>query len=380
MELDINNVQDEVVVIADDPLPVPVAAVVSNPVVDALHENLDLAAVLDRDPSLLNTAWTTFLAARAPGTVRSYTSTVNRFKTFCEDRILPFPQFSSDSLLQFILEAVRSNAAYICTIKPALSLLETAMQRPSSFTPYMTTLLAGAKRRRRAAAGPVRKASPLPLDNIQSFFDRFIVPSLDQCHLINAAHFRLAFRLLIEFHTVCRFSCFAKLRAKHFERVGNDILITFPSAKNDQMHEGRTSCLVATGTPYCPVRLATLYFRRFGLTFGSAAGDASFVNFQVRRAAGTTLPIKHKTLSYTTATEDLRAALRSIGVDPAGISDKSVKMSGVTAAFAAGASTEEVMHLGRWQTPAIPLQYKLNTFRFKKNIARNISSLDTAQF
>jgi hypothetical protein len=91
------------------------------------------------------------------------------------------------------------------------------------------------------------------------------------------------------------------------------------------------------------VRITKLYFQRFGL----AAGDRSFINFLIRREAYQVLPIRDKSLSASQATADLCALLAAAGVACPGATDKSVKMSGVTAAFAAGASSEEVMHIGR---------------------------------
>ena len=35
--------------------------------------------------------------------------------------------------------------------------------------------------------------------------------------------------------------CFRKLRACHFELVGDDVCILFPAAKNDQLHQGNLS-------------------------------------------------------------------------------------------------------------------------------------------
>ena len=168
------------------------------------------------------------------------------------------------------------------------------------------------------------------------------------------------------YHTLCRLDCFRKLRAHHFELVGDDILVTFPSAKNDQLHRGRQSCLAASASPYCPVRLTKLYFRRFGLHFGALTADPSFLNFQLRRDRARTLPIFHHSLSASTATADLRRLLARVGAPHQSLTDKSVKMSSATAAFVSGASTEDVMHAGRWQTPAIALRYKVNSTAFKR--------------
>jgi hypothetical protein len=379
LEPDIENVQYELEVAAAPVAPVVAAAAApSNPILDSMHWNEDLAAVLHRDPTLLQTAWTSFFAARAPGTVKCYTNLTMKFQQFCVDHDLSFPLYSSDTLLQFILHHIKNHASFsfLASIKPALALLDAATHRPSPFNKYIDTVLAGAKRQRRAARGPVRKATPVPLDQIKLVLDTYVTPNIAHPELIPAVRFRTAFRVLVEYHTCCRFSCFAKLQARHFERVGPDIVITFPSAKNDQLHEGRTSVLAANGSLYCPARLAIAYFRCFGLRFGHAANDTSFVNFQLRRAAGSLRPIPHRSLSYTGATEDLRETLAAVGVDPTGTSDKSIKMAGVTAAYQAGATSEEVMHLGRWKTLSVPLQYKINSFAFKKRIAEKVPALD----
>jgi hypothetical protein len=338
-----------------------------------------LLTVLAKDPSLMSTAWRTLMAARAPGTQHAYTRTLNHFCAFCGDNEYLFPCFPPEALLQYVLHVIRQNASFtaIANLKPAISWLDMALQRPCSFTPLLNLLLAGAKRDRRRARGPVKKAAPLHVQHLQAILDKHIIPHLDNINLVPAATLRTAVRMLVEYHTLCRLSCYQKLKARHFERVGADIVVTFVGSKNDQMHNGHASCIVATGTPYCPVRLLVLYFRRFGLLFGDAAKDETFLLFQLRRAAAETLIIPHRALSYTTATEDLRTLLRSVGVDPTSVTDKSVKMAGVTAAFHGGASTEQVMHIGRWRTPAIPLQYKLNSFLFKKRVASLVPPIAT---
>ncbi len=46
------------------------------------------------------------------------------------------------------------------------------------------------------------------------------------------------------------------MKAKHIEEDGEDLIITFPSAKNDQFHAGHTAVLAANGSDFCPVKLA----------------------------------------------------------------------------------------------------------------------------
>jgi len=50
-------------------------------------------------------------------------------------------------------------------------------------------------------------------------------------------------------------------------------------------------------------------------------------------------------------------------------------MTGVTAAFDNGATEVEVAQQGRWETTAVPLRYKLNTFAYKKKVALKVPSL-----
>jgi hypothetical protein len=180
---------------------------------------------------------------------------------------------------------------------------------------------------------------------------------------------RTAFHMLLEYHTLCRYSCLSHLQAKHFEPENNDIMITFPFAKNDQMHQGRLSCLAATNTPLCPVRIAKLYFTRFGLRMGAAAGNTSSICFQLRRETGRLLPIRQKVLSDSQASADVKRLLAHCGFPSPRATHKTPKMTGVTAAFAAGATEVEVAQIGRWDTTSIPLRYKLNSFAYKQKIA-----------
>jgi hypothetical protein len=273
--------------------------------------------------------------------------------------------------MQFILhlDHRRSGFAFLATIKPALSLLTASSGTSFSLSAATNLMLAGAKWRTRAAAGPVRKApSVLPKD-LSAVLQK-VFPVNDLVGLAEPTHLRTAFRLLVKYHTLCRLACCRQLRARHFELAGTDILITFPSAKNDQLHRGQSSCLVASASHFCPLYIITrLFFQRFGLSFGAAADDQTFVNFQLRRTNTGVVPIRHRSVSASQATADLRCLLVASGVACLAATDKSVKMSGVTAAFTAGASTEDVMHIGRWHTPRIPLLYKHNSDDFKKSVA-----------
>jgi hypothetical protein len=153
-------------------------------------------------------------------------------------------------------------------------------------------------------------------------------------------------------------------------------MITFPTAKNDQLHNGQQTCLVASpASALCPVRITKLYFKHFFLTLGVAANDCSFVNFQLRHQSCRLVPIFRRSICRSTATSDLQALLAKHGIEAAGVTDKTIKVTGVTSAFAAKASETDVMHIGRWKTSAVALRYKLNSYAFKRSVAKKIPPL-----
>ena len=375
----IDNVDNEIEVVSEAVAPTETEPAISGRIfTNAFQSNRHLTDVLEKDPTLKLAAFRCLLASKAPGTVHAYTASVDKFQKFCESENLPFPHFTTASVMQYILRLDIASAPFqiFKVFRPALCFLEQSLGLPTAFTPEISLVLEGAMRRASAAAGPVKKAPLLSRTDMQRVLDKLYLPRCERVHLIDAAQFRTLFRLVIVYHSLCRLNCFNHLQAKHFEKVGMDIIVTFPTAKNDQFHQGQQSCLTATDSPYCPVKITNAYFRRFGLQFGRAAGDSSYVNFQLRRSShGSLEPIRHRPLSATTATENLRQLFAAVGIPATKFTDKSVKMAGVTAAFAAGASPDDVMHAGRWKSSEIPLRYKHNTVQFKRNVAAKIPPL-----
>lgn len=372
---DMTEVQLEVEVAAPDPLrqqPVPAGPFLAL----ALTANISLSAVLTAEPALTSTALACLSAAKSQGTVKAYTSVVNHFQAFCLLEGHPFPHFNTESVTQFALRhaARKTGHSFLSRIKPALVYLEAAMGRPTCFTPTTDLILKGAKRQARARSGPAKKAPALSPVKLASVLAK-IYPIDDLVGMACPVRLRTAFRALFIYHTLCRYSCFSKLQAKHFEAVDNDILVTFPSSKNDQMHNGQQSCLAATDSPLCPVRITKLYFRRFGLRMGAAANDCSFISFRLRRESARLLPIRDSVLSSTRANSDWRQLLAFCGHPVPTATDKTPKMTGVTAAFDAGATALEVSQVGRWHTQDVVLRYKINSVAHKKKVALKVPSL-----
>ena len=74
-------------------------------------------------------------------------------------------------------------------------------------------------------------------------------------------------------------------------------------------------------------------------------------------------------MSHTTATEQLRALLIQLGVCAPGVTDKSVKMEGVTRMLDAGAAMIDVANQGMWKTVEIIQTYKHNSDQYKRETA-----------
>jgi hypothetical protein len=64
-----------------------------------------------------------------------------------------------------------------------------------------------------------------------------------------------------------------KLQAKHVRKVGDTVRFTFPSLKNDQMHQGQVTLVTADNSELCPVQITELYFQWFGYGWGQEGGD-----------------------------------------------------------------------------------------------------------
>jgi hypothetical protein len=70
---------------------------------------------------------------------------------------------------------------------------------------------------------------------------RVVIPHRDSITGIHPTRFRTVIRLVIIYFTFCWLSDYLQLKAKHIKEDGEDLIITFPSAKKDQYHEGHTS-------------------------------------------------------------------------------------------------------------------------------------------
>jgi hypothetical protein len=295
---------------------------------------------------------------------------VNKFQDFCGKKGYSFKKFDEQTVVHFIthLDSINSHFGLIGQIKPAISLLERMRgYEKTAFTPLADTVLEAAKRRAAEHKEPVKKAGELPEDALTRLINQHLAPHWERGEKLNWHKLRTIFRVAVVKYTFCRFNCFSRLKASDFTDTGDGIKIRFQSAKNDQWHKGNSSFIMDETA----VRVVRLAFQTFGFRMGDE-GDNRPVNCALRKTANGWKLDGERKLSYTNATKQLRELLAETGIHAERASDKSFKMLGVTGTLEAGASLDDVMHQGRWRTLSMPLQYKLNSDNFKKNIARKV--------
>ena len=128
------------------------------------------------------------------------------------------------------------------------------------------------------------------------------------------------------------------MEARHFLLTESGIEVTFPEGKNDQMHQGSSSTLVANGLSFCPVQITKLFFQRAGFLFANDGSDHSKGNCRIRKNGGSWVFQPTQVLGCTRAIEQLRKLLVKYGFLFMSVTDKSAKMEGVTQSLNAGVS------------------------------------------
>lgn len=337
-----------------------------------------LSEILQEEAGLLSSAVSLFKTVKAKGTVSNYENTVKKFELFCAEKAYEYPGFNDKAVLHWVLHLNSKNAALstLCNVKPALVLVEKLTgSKESAFTSLVDTLLNAAKRGAAERRPAIKKAPVLPTDMLQKMYFHVLGGfRCDNLSKLDLSNLRTLTRITVVYYTFCRLNCYNNLQARDFEEKDGSIMITFRKAKNDQMHKGSETFLVANDTT-CPVYLTKLYFSICGLKFGALNDDSSYVNaVQKKSKKGVVTVCKDKQLKYEQSTKKLQQLVDEMGLKGKGVTDKSFKMLGVTRALENGITLDEAMTHGRWRTLSMPLHYKVNSELYKKKVASKVPS------
>ena len=115
----------------------------------------------------------------------------------------------------------------------------------------------------------------------------------------------------------------------------------------------------------CPVALISLYFRTFNLTFGKGN---RYLNFRYERTKHGPRVLLGR-LCLSNSTRDMRKMLNNLGFNGDKYTEKSFKVSGVTAAMENGISLDDVALHGRWHCRETPRHYRQMSLCYRKNLA-----------
>lgn len=331
-----------------------------------------LAAHAGRRPALRDRLEGLLSSSIAPATLRSYRRVQACFEAFCVSRGFPHPEFTSASVMEYLvhLQDERVGVAFVCALKPALCLqLKFQLRLPSSvFSPVVDTAIVGLKRIAAARRPEVRKMRPLSGPDLLLLFNVLVQPYLPVIALIPLQNIRTMFRASLTFYTFCRFRDFNALRVRHFSPLPSGaVMVYFPEAKNDQLHQGNSTPLPCSAPFPDPVYITKLFFERAGFVLAENSVDSSFVNIVIDPKSKAVVPGRR--LSYSRALADLKAACDLAGIGGVAIGEKSAKVGGVTTALASSVSLVDLAAHGRWRTTDIVLHYRADSVAHKVAVA-----------
>ena len=163
---------------------------------------------------------------------------------------------------------------------------------------------------------------------------------------------RTIWRLVLEFHTLGRFSDVVNLKRDQIKFVQQPSLhlkVSFKGGKNDLYSEGSERVVAADeqNPSYCPVKLTQNYFVFLG---------SGYVGYLVPSSSPNFLPNPNKQVPYNGALEDLRSLFSTLGIEGR-YGEHSGKRGGSTQAVENGMTFSDLKRLGGWRSDAMPAKY-----------------------
>jgi len=337
----------------------------------AVNELDPISGILDRQPDLYNVFDQLVKQPLAKSTVAGYANHVNKFKHFCAEQNYEAERVTEQALLHYLGQLVKlgTTVATLHQTKPALELyVKLVMGSTEVFTERVQVLWESAERNAALVRPPVKKAPQAPLQLLRDIVNRYAAPFYDNPMGADPVKLRTVARIVIIYFTACRGADYRELQAKHLEWVDNDIMVTFPKTKTDQLHNSERTLLQARVGALCPVKVLVTYLHRLGIRIGAGAGDQTYLHARIRKVAGRGY-VPEAQGSMSLAREGLEKILVEMGLGKKAATDKTFKMLTVTEMLEAGVPVEVVALHGRWRTQDIVLRYKHNSVAFKRYTA-----------
>ena len=298
----------------------------------------------------------------AASTARSYDRVFKTWISFAETHHLPIFPVNPIALGNCLSEIADSSGSF-ATISTLVAAI--ARYHWDRFTPSPTEnfsfrrLLQGFRRR---LSKPPKPKDPLTPEILASAI-----------HLVRSngrlQEWRTVARMCFAFYAGCRWSDTVALRISHLQFDSDGLSITIPKSKTDQLGRGETVYIQFAMHPACPVSLIQDYIERLLYE----AHQDGYLQPRISSVNGVQRGLWNTTVSYSTALNDLKLMLTSLGYDASRYGEHSGRRGGATAASDAGVDWTDLMSHGRWKSVSTPLGYLANSRRRQKRVAQALA-------
>jgi hypothetical protein len=176
-----------------------------------------LADIVEQEPELQESLGQLVSNMRAKGTLANYNTALRRFQEFCEGRQYSHHEITEQVVIHYLVELNKQQVSYavLCQVKPALVMMEEISGKSTAFTARADKMMEGAKRIAAERREPVKKATEVDLELLKNAGEKYITPHSENIHRIDVYKFMTIYRLVVEYLTLCRFSNYNKLQARH---------------------------------------------------------------------------------------------------------------------------------------------------------------------
>jgi len=324
----------------------------SSSVAKKTRDASSLATGLDLASNFLQTSL-------AESTVRQYQASYRHWTDFCsENGLQEYP--ASVEHVSSCVAIVASKTRSVAIVESLASAI--AYEHRKHFLPSPTmheTFRLLMRSIKKNFSGDRKTAEPISRQLMDDLIDYLFQESHgDNAALAPLSTWRTVWRVLMEYHTLARFSDVAPLRTSDlhfFEMPKLHLKVTFRGGKTDIFKEGSERVLSSNpdNPKYCPVRITQLYLRFLGPDYSGTLLPRCIGGARQGRKH----PDPARTLSRTTALEDFRDILTKLGYNAALYSEHSGRRGGATTAANLGMPADDLQRLGGWRSRQTAAKY-----------------------
>ena len=291
-------------------------------------------------------------SAKASSTFNLYSRDFAHFKDWCLVRNLPFLPTCTEVLRLFLtdLASAKESSSQLGQYKAAIQFMHERNFLDTSFAQDSSIKLL-CEGIRRVYGKPTRKMKPLGEPFLKDIYNHFLFPEESGVRIVDLNTWRTVFMCYLLFHLVGRFSCVQQLSAQDitFSTDFSSMSIFLASSKTDQRNAGNVAVINASGSIYCPVRLARNYLNKLNFCSNSTfwVGPLFPMLYKNNSVLGFAPSFSAK-ISYNIARTQFLSLLPSVGLDPLGFGLHSFRRGAATELHRHGVPETAIAKAGRW--------------------------------